>query len=47
VGLAALDIAKHVGAVSIGTSSSRKHDFLKGRGCDHCIDYTRAIGLPK
>lgn len=42
VGLAALDIAQHVGAVSIGTASPRKHAFLKSRGCAHCVDYTRA-----
>jgi NADPH:quinone reductase-like Zn-dependent oxidoreductase len=41
VGLAALDIANHVGAISIGTASSRKHEFLKSRGCAHCVDYTR------
>lgn len=39
VGLAALDIAKHVGAVTFGTASSRKHSFLKERGLDHAIDY--------
>ena len=39
VGLAALDIAKHVGAVTFGTASSRKHTFLKERGLDHAIDY--------
>jgi NADPH:quinone reductase-like Zn-dependent oxidoreductase len=41
VGLAALEIAGHVGAVSIGTASARKHDFLKSRGLQHAIDYTR------
>jgi NADPH:quinone reductase-like Zn-dependent oxidoreductase len=41
VGLAALDIARHVGAVAIGTASPRKHEFLKSRGCAHCVDYTR------
>lgn len=40
VGLAALDIAKHIGAVTYGTASSRKHSFLKERGLDHAIDYT-------
>ncbi|MGB5591858.1 MAG: zinc-binding dehydrogenase [Gammaproteobacteria bacterium] len=39
VGLAALDIARHVGATTIGTSSPGKHDFLRGRGLDHAIDY--------
>jgi len=41
VGLAALDIARHVGAISIGTASARKHEFLKSRGCAHCVDYTQ------
>jgi len=39
VGLAALDIAKHIGAVTYGTASSGKHDFLRRRGLDHTIDY--------
>lgn len=39
VGLAALDIAKHIGAKVFGTASSRKHDFLKQRGFDEIIDY--------
>ncbi|HKJ46518.1 MAG TPA: medium chain dehydrogenase/reductase family protein [Balneolales bacterium] len=39
VGLAALDIAIHIGARTIGTASSQKHDFLKKRGLDHAIDY--------
>lgn len=42
VGLAALDIAKHIGAISIGTASSRKHEFLEARGCNACVDYTRS-----
>lgn len=41
VGLAALDIAKHIGATVIGTASPRKHAFLKARGCVHCVDYTQ------
>lgn len=41
VGLAALDIAKWRGASVIGTASARKHAFLRERGCDHCVDYTR------
>jgi NADPH:quinone reductase-like Zn-dependent oxidoreductase len=41
VGLAAIDIARHFGATTIGTASARKHDFLKSRGLDHAIDYTR------
>jgi NADPH:quinone reductase-like Zn-dependent oxidoreductase len=41
VGLAALDIAKHIGAQTIGTASTHKHDFLKKKGLDYAIDYTR------
>lgn len=40
VGLAALDIGRHVGARLIGTASARKHAFLKGRGLHEAIDYT-------
>ena len=40
VGLAAVDIARHVGANIIGTASARKHEFLFARGCAHCVDYT-------
>ena len=39
VGLAQLDIAKHIRATTYGTASKRKHDFLKERGLDHPIDY--------
>lgn len=39
VGLAALDIARHIGATSYGTASPGKHDFLRERGLDHAIDY--------
>src|SRR5712691_10292337 len=39
VGLAALDIAKHMGAKTYGTASASKHDFLNQRGLDHAIDY--------
>jgi len=39
MGLAQLDIARHIGAVTFGTASSRKHDFLGSRGLDHAIDY--------
>src|SRR6266571_788519 len=41
VGLAALDIAKHIGATTYGTASAAKHQFLKERGLDHAIDYRR------
>ncbi|HEY6333303.1 MAG TPA: medium chain dehydrogenase/reductase family protein [Blastocatellia bacterium] len=46
VGLAALDIAKHVGAATYGTSSPSKHAFLRDRGLDHPIDYRNADWLP-
>ena len=39
VGLAAIDIAKHIGARMIGTASSRKHAFLQERGVHDTIDY--------
>ncbi len=39
VGLAQLDIAKHLGAKTYGTASERKHEFLKERGLDFPIDY--------
>ena len=39
VGLAAIDIAKRIGATTVGTSSPGKHDFLRERGLDHPIDY--------
>lgn len=46
VGLAALDIAKHIGATTIGTASAGKHVFLRARGLDHAIDY-RTQDWPK
>ena len=39
VGLAALDIALHLEANTYGTSSGKKHSFLKERGLHHPIDY--------
>ncbi|HSD47758.1 MAG TPA: medium chain dehydrogenase/reductase family protein [Pyrinomonadaceae bacterium] len=39
VGIAALDIAKKIGAVTYGTASPSKHKFLAERGLDHAIDY--------
>lgn len=39
VGLAALDIARHVGARTLGTASAGKHAFLAERGLDEAIDY--------
>jgi NADPH:quinone reductase-like Zn-dependent oxidoreductase len=46
VGLAALDIARHIGAKTFGTASKGKHDFLKERGLDHPIDYRDQAWLP-
>jgi len=45
VGLAALDIAKHIGATTYGTASASKHAFLKERGLDYPIDYRTADWL--
>ncbi|MBC7792345.1 MAG: zinc-binding dehydrogenase [Clostridia bacterium] len=39
VGLLAIDIAKIIGAEIFATASSGKHEFLKTRGVNHCIDY--------
>ncbi len=46
VGLAALDIAKKVGAATYGTASPSKHEFLRERGLDHPIDYRNQDWLP-
>jgi len=47
VGLAALDIAKKIGAVTYGTASSSKHKFLSERGLDHAIDYRKQDWQPQ
>jgi synaptic vesicle membrane protein VAT-1 len=39
VGLAAIDIARHLGATIFGTASSSKHSFLKERGLHEAINY--------
>lgn len=39
IGLAQLDIAKHIGAKTYGTASERKHAFLIERGLNFPIDY--------
>jgi NADPH:quinone reductase-like Zn-dependent oxidoreductase len=39
VGLAAIDIARHVGATIYGTASTGKHAFLRERGLHQAIDY--------
>ncbi|MBI2732125.1 MAG: zinc-binding dehydrogenase [Aquabacterium sp.] len=41
VGLAILDLARHIGATTIGTASPGKHAFLKQRGLDHAVDYNQ------
>jgi NADPH:quinone reductase-like Zn-dependent oxidoreductase len=46
VGLAALDIAKKIGAATYGTASPGKHEFLRERGLDHPIDYRNHDWLP-
>ena len=47
VGLAALDIAKQIGAETYGTASPGKHKFLTDRGLDHAIDYRRQDWQPQ
>ncbi len=39
VGIAATQIAKHIGARVIGTASAAKHGELRALGVDHLIDY--------
>jgi NADPH:quinone reductase-like Zn-dependent oxidoreductase len=39
VGLAALQLARGLGAVTIGTASTKKHERLAEHGLDHAIDY--------
>ncbi len=46
VGLAAIDIAKKIGATTYGTASPGKHEFLRDRGLDHAIDYRNQDWLP-
>jgi len=46
VGLAALDVARRIGARTYGTASPSKHDFLRERGLDHAIDYRNQDWLP-
>jgi NADPH:quinone reductase-like Zn-dependent oxidoreductase len=46
VGLAALDIAKNIGATTYGTASPGKHEFLRERGLDHPIDYRNQDWFP-
>lgn len=46
VGLAALDIAKRLSAITYGTASPSKHEFLRARGLDYPIDYRNQDWLP-
>ena len=46
VGLAAIDIARKIGATTYGTASPGKHEFLRERGLDHAIDYRNEDWLP-
>lgn len=39
VGIAAVQLAKNIGANIIGTASTHKHEFLQKLGVSHCIDY--------
>src|ERR1051325_3344586 len=47
VGLAAIDIAKKIGAMTYGTASPKKHKFLAERGLDHAIDYRGQDWFPE
>ena len=46
VGLAAIDIARKIGATTYGTASPAKHEFLRERGLDYAIDYRNQDWLP-
>jgi NADPH:quinone reductase-like Zn-dependent oxidoreductase len=40
VGTAVLQLCRTVdGVVTIGTASAQKHDYVRGQGCNHVIDY--------
>jgi NADPH:quinone reductase-like Zn-dependent oxidoreductase len=47
VGLAAIDIGRHIGAHMIGTASPGKHAFLRERGLHDVIDYRSVDWLPE
>jgi NADPH:quinone reductase-like Zn-dependent oxidoreductase len=47
VGLAAIDIGRHLGATLIGTASAGKHAFLRQRGLHHAIDYRGGDWTPE
>ncbi len=39
VGIAAIQLARKIGARVFGTASAAKHDYLKSIGVDACVDY--------
>ncbi len=39
VGIAAIQLARYAGALTIGTASAGKHEALRQMGLDHAIDY--------
>jgi NADPH:quinone reductase-like Zn-dependent oxidoreductase len=39
VGIAAIQVARDIGAEIFGTASARKHEAIRAQGCDHPIDY--------
>ncbi|HEY8467715.1 MAG TPA: zinc-binding dehydrogenase [Solirubrobacterales bacterium] len=41
VGIAAIQLARHVGAEIFGTASASKHEAIRAQGCHHPIDYHR------
>ena len=47
VGISAIQICKAAGAEIFGTASASKHDFLRGQGVHHCIDYNSEDFLSK
>ena len=47
VGLAAIDLGRHIGAKLYGTASTSKHDFLRERGLHYPIDYRGADWSPE
>ncbi len=47
VGLAAIDIGRHIGCRMIGTASPGKHAFLKSRGLHEAIDYSAGDWYPE
>ncbi len=47
VGIAAIQLARRIGANVIGTASTDKHDFLKSIGVRHCIDCRKEDFVPR